>query len=128
MRGDLQPGLPRQKVNRVEVYWTAVTYKTVAIYFSLALALIFGVIYLMNPAWVDKAVARIERKISGADTEAGPLAPGPVRFVVVNGAVRVKKVNSVKWIAAEPGITLDKGDLIQTGANGLASLSFPDGT
>jgi hypothetical protein len=128
MRGDLQPGLPRQKVNRVEVYWTAVTYKTVAIYFSLALALIFGVIYLMNPAWVDKAVARIERKISGADTEAGPLAPGPVRFVVVNGAVQVKKVNSVKWIAAEPGITLDKGDLIQTGGDGLARLSFPDGT
>src|SRR5580704_11970736 len=128
MRGGPQPGLPRQKVNRVEVYWTAVTYKTVIIYFSLALAIGIGVIYLTNPAWVDKLVGRIEQKFAGSENDAGPLTPGQVRFVVVNGAVQVKKVNSVKWIAAEPGITLDKGDLIQTGGDGLARLSFPDGT
>jgi hypothetical protein len=128
MRGDPQPGLPRQKLNRVEVYWTAVTYKTVMIYVSLALALAAGVIYLMNPAWVDKVVAQIERKFAGEEGDAGPLSPDKVRFVIVNGAVQVKKVNSVKWISAEPGITLDKGDLIQTGGDGLARLSFPDGT
>src|ERR1039457_300805 len=114
MRGDSQHGLPRQKVNRVEVYWTAVTYKTVIIYVSLALAVVIGLIYLMNPAWVDKAIAQIERKFSGGEGDAGPLTPGQVRFVSANGAVQVKKVNSVTWIAAEPGITLDKGDLIQT--------------
>lgn len=128
MRGDSQHGLPRQKVNRVEVYWTAVTYKTVIIYVSLALAVVIGLIYLMNPAWVDKAIAQIERKFSGGEGDAGPLTPGQVRFVSANGAVQVKKVNSVTWIAAEPGITLDKGDLIQTGGDGLARLSFPDGT
>jgi len=128
MRGSSQPGLPRQKVNRVEVYWTAVTYKTVIVYCSLAFALAIGVIYLMNPAWVDKVVARIEQKFAGNEGDAGPLTPGQVRFVSANGAVQVKKVNSVKWIAAEPGITLDKGDLIQTGGDGLARLSFPDGT
>jgi len=128
VRGDPQPGLPRQKVNRVEVYWTAVTYKTVMIYVSLALALAAGVVYLMNPAWVDKVVAKIERKISGEEGDAGPLTPGQVRFVIVNGAVQVKKVNSVTWNTAEPGITLDKGDLIRTGGDGLARLSFPDGT
>jgi hypothetical protein len=128
MRGDLQPGLPRQKVNRVEVYWTAVTYKTVIIYISLAVAIAIGVIYFMNPAWVDKAIARIERKFAGGEGDAGPLTPDHVRFVSANGAVQVKKVNSVTWTNAEPGITLDKGDLIRTGGDGLARLSFPDGT
>jgi hypothetical protein len=82
----------------------------------------------MNPGWVDKVVAQIERKFAGEEGDAGPLTPGQVRFVIVNGAVQVKKVNSVKWISAEPGIALDKGDLIQTGGDGLARLSFPDGT
>jgi hypothetical protein len=128
MRDSLQPGLPKQKVSRVEVYWTAVTYKTVLIYILIALALAVGVIYLMNPAWVDKAVARIQQKFSGGESDAGPLTPDKVRFVSANGAVQVKKVNSVTWTSAEPGITLDKGDLIRTGGDGLARLSFPDGT
>jgi hypothetical protein len=128
MRGSLQPGLPKQKVNRVEVYWTAVTYKTVIIYISLALALAFGVVYLMNPALIDKAVARIQQKFAGGEADAGPLTPGQVRFVSANGSVQVKKVNSVTWANAEPGNTLDKGDLIRTGGDGLARLTFPDGT
>jgi hypothetical protein len=37
-------------------------------------------------------------------------------------------MNSVTWTNAEPGNTLDKGDLIRTGGDGLARLSFPDGT
>jgi hypothetical protein len=128
MRGSLQPELPKQKVSRVEVYWTAVTYKTVLIYILIALALAFGVVYLMNPAWVDKTVARIQEKFAGGEADAGPLTPGQVRFVSANGTVQVKKVTSVTWTNAEPGNTLDKGDLIRTGGDGLARLSFPDGS
>jgi len=128
MRGDQQPGLPRQKVNRVEVYWTAVTYKTVIVYISLALGLAIGVIYLVNPAWVDKVVGQIEQKFAGGEGDAGPSTPGQPRFVSANGSVQVKKVNSVTWTAAEPGVPLDKGDLIRTGSDGLARLAFPDGT
>ena len=128
MRGSSQPGLPRQKVNRVEVYWTAVTYKTVIVYILLALALAIGVIYLMNPAWVDKVVGKIEQKFAGGEGDVGPLTPGQPRFVSANGTVQVKKVNSVTWTAAEPGVSLDKGDLIRTGSDGLARLSFPDGS
>src|SRR5579863_3968746 len=99
LRGS-QPDLPRQKVNRVEVYWTAVTYKTVLVYVLLALAIVIGVIYLMNPAWVDKIVGKIEQKFAGGEGEAGPVTPGQARFVSANGTVQVKKVNSVTWTAA----------------------------
>jgi hypothetical protein len=100
----------------------------VIIYILLALALAIGVIYLMNPAWVDRVVGQIEQKFAGGESDTAPLTPGQPRFVSANGTVQVKKVNSVTWTAAEPGISLDKGDLIRTGSDGLARLSFPDGT
>jgi hypothetical protein len=128
MREPLQPGGPRQKINRVEVYWTTVTYRAVGIYIVLALAIGMAVIYLMNPAWVGSAVDRMERVIAGDESARAPLTPGQIRFVNLDGAVKVKQLNSVTWAAAGLGTTLDKGDLIQTGPDGLARLSFPDGT
>jgi hypothetical protein len=38
-----------QKVPRVEVYWTTVTYKTVILYSLVALGVVFGSIYLAKP-------------------------------------------------------------------------------
>jgi hypothetical protein len=42
--------------------------------------------------------------------------------------VQVKKVNSVTWVDANYHTTLDKGDLIQTGSDGAARITFADGT
>ena len=39
------------KIHRVEVYWTAVTYKTVAIYMALIAAIIFSALYILTPDW-----------------------------------------------------------------------------
>lgn len=128
MQGAPQPGVPRQKINRVEVYWTTVTYKTVAIYLVLGFAILLAVLYLMNPVWVTSLLSPFERMVSGDDSAKGPITPGQVRFVDLDGAVQVKHVNSTRWENANRGSTLDKGDLIQTGSDGLAKLSFPDGT
>jgi hypothetical protein len=128
MRDDRQPGVQRHNVSRVEVYWTNVTYRTVIVYALMAIAVIVAVIYLMNPAWVNSALDHLDRVVSGDDASHGPATPGQVRFVNLDGSVQVKKVNSVKWQTASLGITVDKGDLIQTGPDGLAKLSFPDGT
>jgi hypothetical protein len=50
------------------------------------------------------------------------------RFVNLDGKVQVKKVNSVTWENADYQMTLDKGDLIQTGSEGVARMAFADGT
>ena len=42
--------------------------------------------------------------------------------------MQVKKVNSVQWTTADHQVTLDKGDLIQTGPEGVARIGFADGT
>src|SRR5438067_5214968 len=41
----------QQKVARVEVYWRAVTYKTVVGYSCLGVAILFGGFYLAKPDW-----------------------------------------------------------------------------
>src|SRR5580693_3080299 len=128
MREPSQPVGPRQKISRVEVYWTTMTYRALAIYLIIAFAVLMAVIYLMNPAWVGSAEDRLDRAFGGGEAGHGPLIAGQVRFVNLDGAVRVKTQDSVTWESADLGTTLDKGDLIQTGADGLARLSFPDGT
>jgi hypothetical protein len=50
------------------------------------------------------------------------------KFVNLDGKVQVKKVNSVQWVDANFRTTLDKGDQIQTSADGAARITFADGT
>ena len=50
------------------------------------------------------------------------------KFVNLDGRVQVKKVNSVTWVDADYHTALDKGDLIQTGSDGAARMTFADGT
>jgi hypothetical protein len=48
--------------------------------------------------------------------------------VNLDGRVQVKKVNSVQWVDADYRTALDKGDLVQTGNDGYARVTFADGT
>jgi hypothetical protein len=42
--------------------------------------------------------------------------------------VRVRKRNSNEWVAAQYNVPLEKGDVVQTGAEGIAKILFADGT
>jgi len=118
----------QQRVPRVEVYWTAVTYKTVTLYIVLGVAIICGSIYLAKP----DLYATIVKKIGSAvnNPEIDPLSGDQKRakFVNLEGRVQVKKVNSVQWVEATLSMTLDKGDLVQTGSDSDARITFADGT
>jgi hypothetical protein len=122
------PDGQKSKIAPVQIYWTTVTYKTVAIYVVLIFAIVMLALYVALPDWTTAMV----RRVSGAMAGAGDTAPPPTltqaRFVNLDGKVQVKKVNSVIWNTADYRITLDKGDLIQTGTDGVARLTFADGT
>ena len=49
-------------------------------------------------------------------------------FTALDGTVRVKKGNSNTWVAADYHIPLEKGDVVQTGSEGMAKVVFNDGT
>jgi len=115
------------KINRVEVYWHTVTYKTVAVYVVLLAAIVFAAIYLFDPNLVTATI----NKISGtgnSDSDPVPIALTQAKFVNLDGKVQVKKVNSVQWVDADFKVTLDKGDQIQTSGDGAARIEFADGT
>jgi hypothetical protein len=125
---DPQHPLQGNKVKRVEVYWHAVSYKTVALFVLLLIVLVFAGIYFAFP----NAYAYIASKLASAVTtaDADPMSAGQskIKFVNLDGKVQVKKVNSVQWVDADYHTVLDKGDLIQTGSDGLARIAFADST
>ena len=49
-------------------------------------------------------------------------------FTALDGTVRVKKANSNSWIKADYNVPLEKGDVVQTGSEGMAKIVFNDGT
>ena len=110
------------------MYWRAVTYKTVIGYALLAVAIIFGGIYLAKPDLYRVVLQKISDKVS--DPEVEPLSADQkhAKFVNLDGKVEVKKVNSVQWVVADFRTMLDKGDQIKTGSDGDARITFGDGT
>ena len=50
------------------------------------------------------------------------------RFTAIEGGVKIKKSSSNTWINADYNIPLEKGDVVQTGSEGMAKMVFNDGT
>jgi hypothetical protein len=118
----------KPKIQKVEVYWHSVTYKTVVIWVLLLVAIILGATYLIFPGASGSVLGKIANTLSRPDAPATAPTAKQARFVNLDGKVQVKKVNSVQWANADYQLTLDKGDLIQTGSEGVARLQFADGT
>jgi len=126
------PGRPAMgenpKISRVEVYWHTVKYRTVVLYVVVVIAIILASTYLVFPESSAQLLSRITDKLAPRDTGVATITAKQARFVNLDGKVQVKKVNSVTWVNADYQITLDKGDLIQTGGEGVARVAFADGT
>jgi mannose-6-phosphate isomerase-like protein (cupin superfamily) len=118
----------QQRVPRVEVYWTAVTYKTVILYIVLAVVIICGGIYLAKPDLYSTILKKIDTAVSNPGIDAVDADQKRAKFVNLEGRVQVKKVNSVQWVEATLSMSLDKGDLVQTGSDSDARITFADGT
>jgi hypothetical protein len=117
-----------QKIPRVEVYWTTITYKTVALYVALILAIVVAALFIVFPDWYSTALRKVSSAIDSSDAENVAITQTQAKFVNLDGRVQVKKVNSVQWVDADYRTSLDKGDLVQTGSDGVARITFADNT
>jgi hypothetical protein len=122
------PPVQYEKVPRVQVYWHAVTYKTVIVYILLICGIVFGAIYLISPDLYTNVYHKVSNAISPADSGDLTLTQMQAKFVNLDGKVQIKKVNSVNWVNADFKTLLDKGDLVQTGPDSAARITFADGT
>jgi FecR protein len=118
----------KPKINRVEVYWHTVRYRTVILYALVIAAIVFSATYLVFPDTSSKLLERIADRIAPRDTGVATISARQARFVNLDGKVQIKKNNSVQWVNADYQLTLDKGDTIQTGTDGVARIAFVDGT
>src|SRR6202142_446662 len=128
MTNDKSPAVEKPKISRVEVYWHTVTYKTVAIYVLLFVGIVAAACYFTFPDFSSAIVKRLDEAVTAHDAGVATITARQARFVNLDGKVQVKKVNSVEWQNADYQLTLDKGDLIQTGPEGVARMAFADGT
>ncbi len=114
----------------LELEWTTISYRAIALYATLALVLTGIVLYLIAPNFVGKGVKRLVGALAGApasETDSGTTKREP-HFVNIDGNVRVKRAGSLQWVPAGYNTSLEKGDFIQTGSDGVARIIFADGT
>lgn len=111
-----------------EVYWTTITYRSVFLFaVAVLIALLLGW-KLVHPKSFDSVVSKIGETIAGeAGKNAAPVS-NEARFVNLDGRVQVRKIGGLQFQAADYQMTLAKGDVIQTGTDGRARISFANGT
>jgi hypothetical protein len=78
----------------------------------------------------DTLATNMLEKVAGAGGQAHSNAPNlqQAHITALDGTVRVKKASSNSWVAADYNVPLEKGDVVQTGSEGMAKIVFGDGT
>lgn len=123
------PGPPIHEHGRTyEVEWTTISYRTIAAYAILALALVGFVLYLIFPQRIKNALSAISSRMVPASGSGATASKREAHFLNIDGTVRVKKARSQQWIRADYNTSLEKGDFIQTLSDGAARIIFADGT
>ena len=122
----------------VYIAWKTVTYRSVLL-IVLAVALVFGVaMHFAFPQFTDNTVKAAGSLTTSMLERIAGMAPPPeksplgtekqARFTALEGGVKIKKSSSNTWINADYNIPLEKGDVVQTGSEGMAKVVFNDGT
>ncbi len=124
--------MPSKQKQGLTVSWTTVTYRSVllailavVVAFCVAMWLIFPEQSKNLAAKAGEAITNMLGKAAQKDEKKGA---DQASFTQIDGTVRVKKANSNTWVNADYQTRLEKGDVIQTGSEGLAKVVFPDHT
>lgn len=121
---DEQP--QKKRFGGLEVYWTTVTYRSL-LFVVLALLLAgISITILLRPGILEQVMAKLSSK--GNDDASAVEEAAQARFINLDGTVRVKGRDSSQWVNADYRIPLEEGDIIQTGPQGIARITFIDGT
>jgi hypothetical protein len=127
-------------VNRkpgIHVKWKTVTYRSVVLLALGAVVLLLIAIRFTFPQFTASSVkaanglaSRVLERIAGMtpSTGVGGATAQQAHFTALDGTVRVKKGNGNTWVPADYNVPLEKGDVLQTGSEGMAKVVFNDGT
>ncbi len=121
----------------LHVAWTTVTYRSLALLIIAIAAGFFMSMRLAFPQFTQSSVkkagdvtSKLLEHVAGMApaTGTGVITAQQAHFTALDGTVRIKKGNGNSWVPADYNIPLEKGDVVQTGSEGMAKVVFNDGT
>jgi FecR protein len=121
----------------IHVAWKTVTYRSVALAVLFALILLLVGMNFAFPQFTQKELKSVSNlgnslleAIAGAGSKvkSGSVSSQQAHITALDGTVRVKKASSNSWVTADYNVPLEKGDVVQTGSEGMAKIVFSDGT
>jgi FecR protein len=122
----------------VYVAWKTVTYRSVIMMMVGAVLILGAIVYAAFPKFTGSTVKAAGHFSAGLLERVAGLAPplkGPsaavsqhASFTALDGTIRVRKANGNSWINADYNVPIEKGDVVQTGSEGMAKIVFSDGT
>ena len=121
----------------IHIAWKTVTYRSVALLIIAGAAVVLVGIRLTFPQFTESSIKAAGSVADKALEHVAGMAPAAghgvstaqqAHFTALDGTVRVKKGNGNSWVGADYNIPLEKGDVVQTGSEGMAKVVFNDGT
>ena len=121
----------------IHIAWKTVTYRSVALLIVAGLAVFLVAIRLTFPQFSENSIKAASGVANRALERVAGMAPAAgsgvsiaqqAHFTALDGTVRVKKGNGNSWMGADYNVPLEKGDVVQTGSEGMAKVVFNDGT
>jgi hypothetical protein len=121
----------------IQIAWKTVTYRSVMLMILAGLAVMGIATRVAFPTFTTNTVKAadlvfanlLERVAAAPDSEkSAVLTSQQAHITALDGTVRIKKASSNSWVRADYSVPLEKGDVIQTGSEGMAKIVFNDGT
>ena len=122
-----------------QISYVTITYRSVFFAMLAVAALAAVVMYFAFPEATNRlvqsgevSIEKLLNKMGVGKTDAHNtgLEAGPqqAHFTNIDGTVKVKKISTNSWINADYNVALEKGDVVQTGSEGIAKIVLTDGT
>jgi len=130
----LPPRLPQDDDHHIG--WVTITYRSVFLAITTVIILIGVGLYFAFPEqtknvtrstmdWALKLVGKFGGPTPPVRPQAGDQK---ANFTMIDGSVRVRKKNDNSFVTAGYNVPLEKGDVVQTGPEGMAKIVFADKT
>jgi len=129
--------VPSNRRSGIQIAWKTITYRSVILIILLGMAVLAVGARVAFPDFTENTVkaagnvfTNLLERVAAQDNrgQKGSETSQQAHITALDGTVRIKKASGDAWVRADYSVPLEKGDVIQTGPEGMAKIAFNDGT
>ena len=129
--------MPSNRRSGIQIAWKTITYRSVIMLILLGVAVLAVGARVAFPDFTENTVkaagnvfTSLLERVAAQDNrgQKGSETSQQAHITALDGTVRIKKASGDAWVRADYSVPLEKGDVIQTGPEGMAKIAFNDGT